>query len=195
LWLVALLPVIVGLAAVVVKAVSRMPPGGGAILGLLLVVWVLALPFIYGAFKAVEWRWWVSGIRFGEVSFNSDLSTRALYGLYWKVIGWFVLIDVLFSAYLFACVGLIAGFRDLPHLALKLQGNLAVTAATIVGYLGIIVAVNVVLRVYLLRDIWARVAASATAFDLDAAANVAAKGELADALGEGLAGGLDVVGF
>jgi hypothetical protein len=70
-----------------------------------------------------------------------------------------------------------------------------VTAATVVGYLGIIIAVNVVLRVYLLRDVWARVAASVTAFRLEAAANVAAKGDLADALGEGLAGGLDVVGF
>ena len=31
-----------------------------------LVVYPLA-PFIYGAFKAVEWRWWLSGIRFGGV--------------------------------------------------------------------------------------------------------------------------------
>jgi hypothetical protein len=54
---------------------------------------------------------------------------------------------------------------------------------------------NIVLRIYLLRDVWARVAASATAFRLEAAANVAAKGELADALGEGFANGLDVVGF
>src|SRR3954451_16300333 len=30
------------------------------------VVFPLA-PFIYGAFKAIEWRWWLSGIRFGDV--------------------------------------------------------------------------------------------------------------------------------
>ena len=34
----------------------------------------VALPFIYGAFKAIEWRWWISGIRFGDVSFESTLS-------------------------------------------------------------------------------------------------------------------------
>jgi hypothetical protein len=45
-------------------------------------------PFLYGAFKAIEWRWWISGIRFGEGSFESDLSKGALYSLYWKVIGW-----------------------------------------------------------------------------------------------------------
>jgi hypothetical protein len=67
--------------------------------------------------------------------------------------------------------------------------------ATIAGYLGIIIAVNVALRVYLLRDIWARVAASTTVYRLEAAGNVVAKGELANALGEGLAGSLDVVGF
>jgi hypothetical protein len=90
---------------------------------------------------------------------------------------------------------LIVGFGDMAHLAARTQGNIAVTAVTIVGYLAIIVAINVVLRLYLLRDVWARVVASATAFRLEAAANVAAKGELVSALGEGLAGGLDVVGF
>ena len=195
LWLMAISPVIAALVAIVLRAVSGIPPGGGAIVGLLFVVWVFALPFIYGAFKAIEWRWWISGIRFGEVSFESDLPTDALYGLYWKVIGWFVLIDVLFGVYLFAGIGLIVGFGDMAHIAARMQGNIVVTAATVVGYLGIIIAVNVVLRVYLLRDVWARVAASVTAFRLEAAANVAAKGDLADALGEGLAGGLDVVGF
>jgi hypothetical protein len=63
------------------------------------------------------------------------------------------------------------------------------------GYLGFILAANIVLRIYLLRDLWARVAASSTAYGLEAVENVAVKGELANALGEGLAGGLDVVGF
>ena len=69
------------------------------------------------------------------------------------------------------------------------------TVAMIFGYLAVLLAMNIALRVYLLRDVWARAAASTTAFRLEAADNVAAKGELADALGEGFAGGLDVVGF
>ena len=44
---------------------------------------------------------------------------------------------------------------------------------------------NIVLRVYLLRDVWARVVASTTAFPSGGGDNVAAKGELANALGEG----------
>ena len=51
------------------------------------------------------------------------------------------------------------------------------------------------MRVYLLRDLWARLVGSTTVHGIEAAANVAARGDLASALGEGLADGLDVVGF
>jgi uncharacterized membrane protein YjgN (DUF898 family) len=194
LWLAALSPLLVGFVLAIVSAGHKAPVAAGVV-GLVTLIWLIALPFIYGAFKAIEWRWWISGIRFGEVSFESDLPSGALYGLYWKVIGWFLLIDVIFSAYLFACIGLIVGFGNVARMAAGAQGSIAVTAALIVGYLGIIVAVNVMLRVYLLRDVWARAAASTTVYGLEAAANVAAKGDLANALGEGLAGSLDIVGF
>ena len=194
-WLMAILPLILGLVAVVLKAVSSVPPGGGVVVGLLLVVWVFALPFIYGAFKAIEWRWWISGVRFGEVSFESDLPSGALYGLYWKVIGWYLLVSLAFSIYIAICGAVILGYGDMAHFAARSQGSIAFTLATVVGYLGIIVALNVAIRVYLLRDVWARVTSSVTVYRLEAAANVAAKGDLADAVGEGLVGGLDVVGF
>jgi hypothetical protein len=129
------------------------------------------------------------------VSFESDLASNALSGLYWKVIGWYVLISLAFSAYLAACIGLFIGFGNAAHIAAGMQGKISMTVAMVVGYLAIILAMNVALRVYLLRDLWARVAASTTVFRLEAADNVAAKGELADALGEGFANGLDVVGF
>jgi len=201
LWMAMVLPFVawisISIASAALKgsALGAVLVGGSIITGLLLIVWFFALPFIYGAFRAVEWRWWVSGIRFGEVSFDSDLSAHALYGLYWKAIGWFLLIDVAFGVYLLACAGLTVGFGDMAHFATRAQGNIGLSAAAVVGYLGIIVAVNVVLRIYLLRDIWSRVAASTTVFRLEAAGNVAAKGDLASALGEGLAGSLDIVGF
>src|SRR5580704_2796955 len=60
---------------------------------------MVAAPFLYGTFKAVEWRWWLSGIRFGAVRFESALSRTALIGLYWKVIGWMLLLLVVFAIY------------------------------------------------------------------------------------------------
>jgi len=193
LWLAMLLPFIFWISTSVAK--SHLPRGAGAIIGLFVFIWFICMPFIYGSLKAIEWRWWISGIRFGEVSFDSDLSSGALYGLYWKVLGCFLLLLLVFVVYLLMSFWWILGFTDMAHFASRLQASLAIKGAVAAGYLGFILTMNLVIRVYLLRDVWARVAVSATAFRLEAAANVAAKGELASALGEGLAGGLDVVGF
>jgi uncharacterized membrane protein YjgN (DUF898 family) len=193
LWLAALSPFFLGFVLSIATAGQKAPVAAGVSI-LATFVWFIALPFIYGTFKAIEWRWWIAGIRFGDVSFESDLSSDALYGLYWKIIGWYLLISLAFGVYLFA-VGLIIGVGNLSQIAAHLRGSYMMTAALVVGYLGLLLAMNIVLRVYLLRDVWARVAASATVFRLESADNVTAKGELADALGEGFAGGLDVVGF
>ena len=193
LWLVTILPFILAIPGA--AASSILPPGGRAVVGLLSLVWFFALPFIYGAFKAVEWRWWLSGIRFDKVSFQSDLSSGALLGLYWKVIGWFVLIAVLLAVYMLTCGWLIVGYSDLSSVAAQLQGSTRMLIASAIGYLAFILALNVVIRVYLVRDVWSRVAASTTAHNIEVVADVAVRGELAGALGEGLNGGLDVVGF
>jgi hypothetical protein len=106
---------------------------------------------------------------------------------------------VLFSAYVFACVTLIASVNHTPVAKLfvpgNLQANLPMLGLMIVGYLALALGMNVVMRVYLLRDVWARVISSTSVYNVEAAANVAAKGELASALGEGFADGLDVAGF
>ena len=148
----------------------------------------------------MEWRWWLSGIRFGEVRLESTLWRGALIGLYWKVIGWFLLLVALFSAYLVAVCA--ADREHQPHADWpsssspgNLQGSIPLLVLAAIGYLALILALNVVMRVYLLRDVWARVIASTTVHRIEAAANVAAKGELANALGEGFADGLDVAGF
>jgi uncharacterized membrane protein YjgN (DUF898 family) len=162
-------------------------------------VLMVGAPFIYGAFKAVEWRWWLSGIRFGEVRLQSALPRGALVGLYWKAIGWFLLMDVLFVGYLLLCAAAIAGISQMPMAKAFTPGNLQASVPMLVlaaiGYLAFILAVNVVMRVYLLRDVWARIVGSTTVYDVEAAANVAVRGDLASALGEGLADGLDVAGF
>ena len=54
---------------------------------------------------------------------------------------------------------------------------------------------SAVSRLYLSRDLWSRVLASLHVSGIEAAANVLAKGDLASALGEGIADGLDVAGF
>src|ERR1700737_1757550 len=160
-------------------------------------------PFIYGAFKAVQWRWWLSGVRFGGVRLESTLRRGALLGLYWKVIGWALLLMVAFVAYLALCASLLASMnetslRQFPNQFVMSRAP-ATTAPMLVlagvGYLALVLASNVVMRIYLLRDLWARVVSSTSIHGIEAAENVSARGELANALGEGFADGLEVAGF
>jgi len=156
-------------------------------------------PFVYGAYKAIEWRWWLSGIRFGEVRLEATMRRSALIGLYWKVIGWIALLVAAFFAYLALCVLLvvsmdgssIATFFKTEAFAKSIP--LMVLAG--IGYLSFALALNVVMRVYLMRDLWVRVLSSTIVHNIGAAANVTARGEAANALGEGFADGLDVAGF
>ena len=156
-------------------------------------------PFVYAGYKAIEWRWWLSGIRFGGVRLESSLPKSALIGLYWKVIGWMTLLGLVFAVYLALCAVLVASmsgeglteFFKTPELMRSIP--LLVLAG--LGYLVLALAMNVVMRVYLTRDLWVIVLGSVNISGLEAAANVAARGDLANALGEGFADGLDVGGF
>jgi uncharacterized membrane protein YjgN (DUF898 family) len=158
-----------------------------------------AAPFVYAAYKAVEWRWWLSGIRFGDVRLESTMRKSALIGLYWKVVGWFVLFMVGIGAYIVGCMALVASMHGVSLEAFVKSPALIHSVPLLVligiGYLTTVLGLNVVMRVYLLRDIWARVIATTTVHNIEAAANVTARGELANAIGEGFADGLDVAGF
>jgi uncharacterized membrane protein YjgN (DUF898 family) len=153
-------------------------------------------PFFYAEFKAREWRWWLSGIRFGGVRVESKLSHTAFYGLYWKVIGWSMLLSIGLSIYVGLCGALVASISG-P--AAGAQQALAKSIPFLVliglGYLALVLSLNVAMRLYLQRDMWARVAGTIGVHGIEAAANVAAKGDPASALGEGFADGLDVAGF
>ena len=156
-------------------------------------------PFIYAGYKAIEWRWWLSGIRFGGVRVESSLPKSALIGLYWKVVGWMALLGLVFFAYLALCAVLVASMSGEELMEFfktpELMRSIPLLALAGLGYLVLALAMNVVIRVYLTRDLWVTVLGSVNISGFEAAANVAARGDLANALGEGFADGLDVGGF
>lgn len=156
------------------------------------------LPFVYAMYKAIEWRWWVSGIRFGDVYFESSLKRGGLIGLYWKVVGWSVLIAVALSAWGAIVLGAAhlwtGGGGTAQEIAITMQ-KLPVLLALGLGYVATILAFWTVARIYLTHDVWQRVTDAATVHNLAAADNIVAQGDLVGALGEGFADSLDVVGF
>jgi uncharacterized membrane protein YjgN (DUF898 family) len=174
-------------------------PATAGLFGLALVI---AAPFAYAAYKAIEWRWWASGIRFGEVHFESTLSHTALTGLYWAVIGWSILILVFLGAWFTGVVFMAlrnAGVLNTPNAPpeafVAVAQRLPVLIGMGAGYFVAALAFATVVRIHLRRHVWARVVASTTVHNLEMAANVSARGEAAGALGEGFADNLDIGGF
>jgi uncharacterized membrane protein YjgN (DUF898 family) len=181
----------------VIGALGAVEPEAAGGLSVLILVWA---PFAYAIYKACEWRWWVAGIRFGDVRSESKLTTGALVGLYWKVIGWcwlIILALIVWVGVVFAIAGSVAvGLQNMtPEASAAIAQNPAFLIAIVIGYLACALAFGVVVRLYLRRDVWARVAASALVYNLAAADNVVARGAAANALGEGFADGLDIGGF
>ncbi|MET4070519.1 uncharacterized membrane protein YjgN (DUF898 family) [Bradyrhizobium sp. S3.2.6] len=154
-----------------------------------------AAPFLYAEFKAREWRWWLDGIRIGGVSLSSSLPHNAFYGLYWKVIGWWLLLSVLFGFYLAGAAGLVAAAGVSIAGPDAIGRSIPLLSMMVIGYFALALALNVVMRMYLQRDIWVKVLETVEVHNIGAAADVRASGELASALGEGFADGLDVAGF
>lgn len=158
----------------------------------MLLVWLAIYPF----YKAIEWHWWVSGLRFGDVSFQSSLSKSGLLGLYWKVVGWSVLFFVLMVAGMVGVTALGGGVTTVGNARIgSTFAGFWPVAVIIVLYIVTLLAIGVVMQLYLTRDLWQRVAETTVVHNLAAAAEVIAQGDAANALGEGFADGLDVGGL
>ncbi len=160
---------------------------------------LVTLPFTYPIYKAMSWRWWISGIRFGAVRLQSDMPAESLLGLYWAVLAWSFLVLVADIAMIgLALAALAAAIRTtdwqvIVHtLSVYAYG---LFAANIVNYLVLASLAGMLFRIYLLRGVWERVAGSVTVHNLEAADNVQARGGPASALGEGFADSLDIGGF
>jgi uncharacterized membrane protein YjgN (DUF898 family) len=162
-------------------------------------IFVLPVPFLYAMYKAIEWRWWVSGMRFGAVRFENDLDIGDLMGVYWKLIGWMCLFGVIMSAWFGAifAIGFATIGAELTGDAkfAAVMGHPAVLIGMGLGYLIAALGFNMVFRLYLVRDVWAKVADTTVVYNIAAADNVAVTGDPASAIGEGFADSLDIGGF
>ena len=115
------------------------------------------------------------------------------------MIGWSALLSTAFAIFIgifAALIGVVAHtISGGPAAPGALATSIPLAIVMVVGYLALALGLSVVSRLYLSRDLWGRVLASLHVSGLEAAANVSAKGDLASALGEGIADGLDVAGF
>jgi uncharacterized membrane protein YjgN (DUF898 family) len=211
LWLVAWIPVILFVSVGVYAAYLKSNATGAATgqIGSLIFLASLSLiilPFVFAAFKAIEWKWWLESIRFGEVRFQSDLTPGALIGNYWALIGMTVLAMIAGIVFMVIVIGAGMGLAyafgvDFNAIGKEMQAKhfsmafIPLIGVYILSYLGLIQLVGIVRRIYLIQRIWKIVADSITVQHLEAADHVLAEGQPASAFGEGLADGLDLAGF
>src|SRR3954470_2254577 len=58
---------------------------------------VLAVAVLYPAFQAMMLRWWISGLRFGQLTVASRLATRAVYAIYLRFMWMALLAGIVFA--------------------------------------------------------------------------------------------------
>ena len=204
-WLLGLLPIIVIVGASVVAVVARrsgatVPPriltavGLAVIIGVMMVV---ALPFLHAVRKAMEWRWWAEGIRFGDVAVACDLPAAGLFGVYWGLIGMGLLLLVGFGVAALAIRAALVVLVGHGQPFGMVLANMPVTGIVAYGiwYLVMILSFTVLARIFTLHHVWRHVASACRLLNPEAAADVGSAGEAASAIGEGLADGLDFAGF
>jgi hypothetical protein len=142
-----------------------------------------ALVFIYARFKALQWKWWLEGVRIGDVRAASTLQRHALTRNYWIFVGLF------FASLLAAGIGAALAIAFLP----KILG----VVLAVFFYLALIVQYSILWRTYFIQRVWRIVVNSLTIHNLHTAQEVAMRLDASSptALGEGFADSLDVAGF
>ena len=123
----------------------------------------IAAPLIYSAYKAIQWRWWLEGLRLGDVRADSSLENTSLLSNYGKALGLAIVVLLLG----FAVMALIGGFAP------REQGPfLPAVILSVLIYLATLLTIGVIRRIYFVQRVWKIVISSLTIHNLDAAQNV-----------------------
>jgi uncharacterized membrane protein YjgN (DUF898 family) len=204
-WLLGLMPMIGVVGGGITGFVGQLrsaPPQNPIMMGagLGIVVGMMAcvgLPFLHAVRKAMEWRWWAEGIRFGDAAVACDLPAAALFGVYWGLIGMGLLLLVGFLIAAGGIRSLLLLFFGHGQTFAALLANQPVVGIVAYGiwYLVMILSFTALARIYTVQRVWRHVTSACRLVNPDAAANVGSAGEAASAIGEGLADGLDFAGF
>jgi uncharacterized membrane protein YjgN (DUF898 family) len=154
---------------------------------------ILVAVVLYPVFQAVKLRWWISGLRFGDVAVTSRLRIRQVYWVYLRVILYFLLFGLLTAvaggALIFAVLEVI---RTMHNAGLT---QIVTGALSLCLYVVVMIGFSTIYQVIVAAGLW-RLGAQTAALSGEAALDgVRATGTASSALGEGLADALGVGGI
>jgi uncharacterized membrane protein YjgN (DUF898 family) len=151
---------------------------------------VLVAIVLYPVFQAVKLRWWISGLRFGEVAVTSQLRIRQVYRVYLRLLLYLFLLGVLASIMGGMTVAVVLSIVGLAHNATLTQ--VAIGVISLLLYVVMMIGSSTIYQVIVAAGLWRLGAQSAALSGEGAFDGVRATGTASSALGEGLADALGV---
>jgi uncharacterized membrane protein YjgN (DUF898 family) len=211
MWLAVLIPMLTTAAALlsinwsaamgalrgggdVVGRIEKASPGflgqlGVAIVGSAATLALIAL--LLPAFHAMVMRWWIAGIRLGEISAVAHLRTRDVYFAYLRFIGYLIaFIAVLLVGVFFGLLILGTFFQDGSMLS-EFMTVAMMVGTYVVFMLGLITLYNATVTL----SVWRLTANSIELSDTRPIGQVKAAGDASSPLGEGIADVLNLGGI
>lgn len=189
----AVMPALRGAGDVIAK-VEKASPGFLGQLGFGIIafaVTLLMIALLLPAFHAMVMRWWVGGVRFGEIVAVSHLRTRDVYFAYLRFIAYLIaFILVLLVGVFFGLIFLGAFAQDDSALSEFLTVAMMV-GTYVVFMLGLLTLYNAVVTL----SVWRLTANSIELSDTRAIGHVKAAGDASSPLGEGIADILNLGGI
>jgi uncharacterized membrane protein YjgN (DUF898 family) len=155
--------------------------------------WLLcAIALLYPVFHAIVLRWWVSGLRFGDVAVRSHLRIARVFGIYARFFGYATLFTAIAATLLgvgsFALSKIIGG-------PFSMRDEITVTVLSLGGYAAMALGYWTIYQATVKLGVWRCVIESLEVSNVAALEKVAAAGEPASPVGEGLADALNVGGI
>jgi uncharacterized membrane protein YjgN (DUF898 family) len=154
---------------------------------------IVMVAVLYPVFQAMLLRWWIGGLRFGELTIHSELRTGQIYGAYLRFLGaglLFVIATVI--------IGVVAAFALTAILVSVGRPDLADVVNALAGigfYVFAMLGFSAIYQATVKLGLW-RIGVESMTFDgLDVLDRVKARGSASSAVGEGLADALNVGGI
>jgi uncharacterized membrane protein YjgN (DUF898 family) len=150
---------------------------------------------LYPAFQAMVLRWWLNGLRFGDVSVSAKLRTGQVYGAYLRYIGWSMLFSLV-AAIIIAVVGGL-GFVTLKSAGIDTDtGGVLAVIFTVIAYMAFAFCIWVIYQVAVKLRLWRITVDSVLIAGFDAVERVRADDSRpSSSVGEGLVDALGAGGF
>jgi uncharacterized membrane protein YjgN (DUF898 family) len=153
----------------------------------------LAAALLYPAYRAIVLRWWISGLRLGELTAVSHLRIGQIYRVYLRFVAYSVLFGVL--AAILGGVALAALGGLTPSFGQSAASEIAATALFVVTYVLIMLGYSVVYQATVTIRFWQLSFETTELGGMRALDAVEARGAAGSPFGEGLADALDVGGL